>query len=219
VLLNQIADAALQQSPDKTAILCGSRRLTYRRFVAAADHLAADLVRRGCRHGDRVALWLPNCAEALVAYFACFRVGLTERVDPIRASVRKRRVPIAALVITLCAVIFISVAAEQVTELRGVRYGSVGRDLSEQEISQINDLANTAGKPPWLILGFGSMISGVARLTVYLEPNATTERLHRPRRAVRVHAEPGWRGYGVPSGRCTLNARAGVVESRRATQP
>ena len=76
MLLNQIADAALQQSPEKTAILCGGQRLTYSMFVAAADHLAADLVRRGCRHGDRVALWLPNCAEALVAYFACFRVGL-----------------------------------------------------------------------------------------------------------------------------------------------
>ena len=75
MLLNQIADAALQQSPDKTAILCGSQRLTYSMFVAAADHLAADLVGRGCRHGDRVALWLPNCAEALVAYFACFRAG------------------------------------------------------------------------------------------------------------------------------------------------
>jgi len=76
VLLSHIADAALQQSPDKTAILCGSRRLTYSMFVAAADHLAADLVGRGCCHGDRVALWLPNCAEALVAYVACFRAGL-----------------------------------------------------------------------------------------------------------------------------------------------
>jgi len=76
VLLNQIVDVALQVSPDRSAILCGSRRLTYSAFVAAADHLAADLVRRGCRHGDRVALWLPNCAEALVAYFACFRAGL-----------------------------------------------------------------------------------------------------------------------------------------------
>jgi acyl-CoA synthetase (AMP-forming)/AMP-acid ligase II len=76
VLLNQIADAAVQQSPDKTAIICGTRRLTYAMFLAAADHLAADLVRRGCHHGDRVALWLPNCAEALVAYFACFRAGL-----------------------------------------------------------------------------------------------------------------------------------------------
>ena len=76
VLLNQIVDVALQVSPDRIAILCGSRRLTYAAFVAAADNLAADLVRRGCRHGDRVALWLPNCAEALVGYFACFRAGL-----------------------------------------------------------------------------------------------------------------------------------------------
>jgi acyl-CoA synthetase (AMP-forming)/AMP-acid ligase II len=76
VLLHRIADAALRQSPDKTAIRCGSQRLTYAMFVAAADHLAADLVRRGCRRGDRVALWLPNRAEALVAYFACFRAGL-----------------------------------------------------------------------------------------------------------------------------------------------
>src|SRR5262245_43971402 len=50
VLLNQIADAALQESPDRPAILCGTRRLTYSMFVTAADHLAADLVRRGCRN-------------------------------------------------------------------------------------------------------------------------------------------------------------------------
>ena len=76
MLLNHIADAALQLSPDKPAIVCGNRRLTYTRLVAAADPLAADLARLGCRHGDRVALWLPNCAEALVAYLACFRAGL-----------------------------------------------------------------------------------------------------------------------------------------------
>ena len=76
VLLTHLADAALQQSPDKTAIICGNRRLTYAMFVHAADRFAIDLRDRGCRHGDRVALWLPNCAEALVAYFACFRAGL-----------------------------------------------------------------------------------------------------------------------------------------------
>src|SRR5690242_5986618 len=43
VLLNQIADAALQQSPDKRAIVCGNRPLTYSMFVPAADHLATDL--------------------------------------------------------------------------------------------------------------------------------------------------------------------------------
>ena len=105
----------------------------------------------------------------------------TERPERIRASVREERVPVAALVLTFCAGIFISVAAEQVTEARVGRFGAVGRDLSEQEISQISDLGNAAGKPPWLILGFQSMFIGVARLRVFLEPNVVTDRLHRGR--------------------------------------
>jgi hypothetical protein len=38
---------------------------------------------------------------------------------------------------------------------------------------QITDLAKSAGKRPWLVVGFPSMITGVATLTVYLEPDAT----------------------------------------------
>ena len=104
----------------------------------------------------------------------------TERVERIRASVRKPA-GIAALATTLCAAISISVAAEQVSETRIGRFGSIGRDLSELEIAQITDLANAVGKAPWLILGFGSMIPGVATLKVYLEPDVTTERLNRGR--------------------------------------
>jgi hypothetical protein len=82
---------------------------------------------------------------------------------------------------TLCAVIFISVSAEQVTDARIGRFGPVARDLSELEIAQITDLANATGKAPWLILGFRTMLVGVAMVTVYLEPNVTTERLNRGR--------------------------------------
>jgi hypothetical protein len=53
--------------------------------------------------------------------------------------------------------------------------------LSDSEVTQIARLANAAGKPPWLVLGFTSMISGVTRLTVYLNPDVTTERLRRGR--------------------------------------
>jgi hypothetical protein len=104
----------------------------------------------------------------------------TERVERIRARVRTPA-RIAALVTTFCAVISISVAAEQVSETRIGRFGSIGRDLSELEIAQITDLANAVGKAPWLLLGFGSMIPGVATLKVYLEPDVTTERLNRGR--------------------------------------
>lgn len=61
----------------------------------------------------------------------------TGRVERIRASVREQRAPIAALVTTFCAVIFISVSPEQVTGARIGRFGPVARDLSELEIAQI----------------------------------------------------------------------------------
>lgn len=110
----------------------------------------------------------------------------------------------AALVTTFCAVAFIGVAADQVKEPPFNRFGYVGRDLSERELTQIANFANAAGKPAWLVLGFASMDAGVTPLTVYLQPDATTERLRRGRilRLVRENA-PGasqrsdWRVKGT----------------------
>jgi hypothetical protein len=87
-----------------------------------------------------------------------------------------------ALFTTICAFSFVGVTAEQQRrESRILRFGDVGRSLAEREITQIADLADAAGKPAWLVLGFHSMLSGVAMLNVYLRPDATTERLHRGR--------------------------------------
>jgi hypothetical protein len=80
-----------------------------------------------------------------------------------------------------CAFVFVAVASGQVGEQQVRRFGEVGRSLSEREIAQIADLANAAGKPAWLVLGFPSMISGVTTITVYLHPDVTTERLRRGR--------------------------------------
>jgi len=98
----------------------------------------------------------------------------------------RRRSSVTAL--ALCAAVFVNVAAQQVSEARVGRFGTVGRGLSEEEILQIRGLGNAAGKPPWLILGFGSLIWGVERVTVYLEPTVTTERLQRGR-ALRLMAD------------------------------
>jgi hypothetical protein len=104
---------------------------------------------------------------------------MRDAVEQIRASVRKPT-QLAAL-ITSCAITFIGIAAGQVSDTQFRRFGSIGRDLSEREITQIARVANAAGKPPWLVLGFTSMISGVSKITVYLHPDVTTERLRRGR--------------------------------------
>ena len=56
--------------PDKTAIVYGDRRHTYREFAAEATRVAHALRGSGVEPGDRVAYLLPNVPEMLVAHFA-----------------------------------------------------------------------------------------------------------------------------------------------------
>jgi acyl-CoA synthetase (AMP-forming)/AMP-acid ligase II len=54
---------------DKTAIVYGDRRVTYREFAAEATRLASALRASGVAPGDRVAYLVPNLPEMLVAHF------------------------------------------------------------------------------------------------------------------------------------------------------
>jgi fatty-acyl-CoA synthase len=56
--------------PDKTAIVYGERRVTYRDFAAETTRLAHGLRASGIEPGDRVAYLCPNIPEMLVAHFA-----------------------------------------------------------------------------------------------------------------------------------------------------
>jgi acyl-CoA synthetase (AMP-forming)/AMP-acid ligase II len=49
---------------------------TYERLAAETERLAVGLVERGLREGDRVALHMANLPELIIAYHACFRIGV-----------------------------------------------------------------------------------------------------------------------------------------------
>jgi fatty-acyl-CoA synthase len=55
---------------EKTAIVDGARRISYREFALEATRLARALRRAGVQPGDRVAYLCPNTPEMLVAHFA-----------------------------------------------------------------------------------------------------------------------------------------------------
>jgi amino acid adenylation domain-containing protein len=61
--------------PDRTALVAGAERLTYRELDAACDRLAAGLRHLGVRRGDRVAIHLENGAEAVIAIYGALRAG------------------------------------------------------------------------------------------------------------------------------------------------
>ncbi|MGJ4804111.1 class I adenylate-forming enzyme family protein [Luteimonas sp. SDU82] len=74
--------------PDRTALQQDGRRLDYRGLHAAALDFAHSLRARGIAPGDQVALVLPNCIEAVVAWYGCWRAGAM--VVPLNAQARER---------------------------------------------------------------------------------------------------------------------------------
>jgi 2,3-dihydroxybenzoate-AMP ligase len=61
--------------PDRTALVCGERRLTYATLVAEVDRVAAAFLARGVRAGDRVVVQLPNIVEFVLVYLALNRIN------------------------------------------------------------------------------------------------------------------------------------------------
>ena len=60
---------------ERTALVGGTRRLSYRDLDLRADQLAAGLHALGIQAGDRVVVQLPNLPEFLEVCFALFRLG------------------------------------------------------------------------------------------------------------------------------------------------
>lgn len=56
--------------PDKTAVVMGESRVTYRDLAAEVTRLARALQASGISPGDRVAYLCPNVPELLAAHFA-----------------------------------------------------------------------------------------------------------------------------------------------------
>ena len=61
--------------PDKTALVCGTQRLSYADLEALSNRLAHAIVSEGIERGDRVAVYLDNSVEAVAAVFAVLKAG------------------------------------------------------------------------------------------------------------------------------------------------
>jgi len=73
--LFEILDRAAQAYPNQAAILFQGRELKYHQLKRQVDSLANALARLGLQKGDRVCLYLPNCPEFVVSYWAVLKAG------------------------------------------------------------------------------------------------------------------------------------------------
>lgn len=75
--INDLTDARCGEAPDKVFLISESdgRQWTYSEFRNAL-HMTASLIRSyGIAKGDVVSLLMPNSAEYIIAYFACWTIG------------------------------------------------------------------------------------------------------------------------------------------------
>src|SRR6267378_1859531 len=75
--INALLDARASSAPEKLFLLSevDGREFNYSEFRAAVDHTAAMLASHGVAKGDVVSLLMPNSAEYIIAYFACWKLG------------------------------------------------------------------------------------------------------------------------------------------------
>src|SRR5690625_5986365 len=71
----QLLNASVKAWPEAIAIEDGDCVLTYTALQAKVEKAARALISVGIEHGDRVAIWAPNCWEWVVAGLAIHSVG------------------------------------------------------------------------------------------------------------------------------------------------
>jgi long-chain acyl-CoA synthetase len=66
---------SVRESPQKTAAICGSTRLSFQELDARVNRLSTSLARLGVAHGDRVAILSLNCHRFFELYYGVAQLG------------------------------------------------------------------------------------------------------------------------------------------------
>jgi len=73
--LGEMLSSSAKLYPGRTAIVFGRKNISYKALDENTDKLAAGLISMGLKKGTRVALFLDNCPEFIISYYAVLKAG------------------------------------------------------------------------------------------------------------------------------------------------
>jgi long-chain acyl-CoA synthetase len=88
--LHDVMRATAARVPDRPAITFKDRSITFAAFELESNRLANGLAALGLGSGDRLALYLPNCPQYELAFYAASKLGAIS--SPMNPSYREREI-------------------------------------------------------------------------------------------------------------------------------
>ena len=88
--VSHIIKRHVANTPDKTAIIFGERRISYSQLDVLITRTADGLLKTGLQRGDVLSLFLPSLPELIISHLGTARAGLT--VNVVNAMLREQEV-------------------------------------------------------------------------------------------------------------------------------
>jgi len=163
-----------------------ARRYTYGEFDAAVNRTANLLKKNGIAKGDVVSLLMPNGAEYIIAYFACFKIGAL--AGPVNSLLKAEEIeyvvsnseaklllagsefletidPIRSHLPTLQNIIVFDDEAEAAKDRSDILEET---ELTKDDEAIIIYTSGTTGKPKGCLLTHGNLIANARQITGWL---------------------------------------------------
>jgi long-chain acyl-CoA synthetase len=182
-----LLESRAQANPDKHFLFSETdgRRFTYQEFDAAVNRAARMLAACGISKGDAVSLLMPNCAEYVIAYFACFKLGAL--AGPVNSLLKAEEISYVISNSEAKALLVNTQFLPTVENLSGeLKHTIVFDDEAEatREFTEGNlptptiekddeaiiiYTSGTTGKPKGCLLTHGNVIANARQITEWLE--------------------------------------------------
>lgn len=186
-----LADRVVK-APEKVFLFSESdgRQFSYAQFNEAVERAAAMLQSHGIKKGDVVSLLMPNSAEYIIAYFACWRLGAL--AGPVNSLLKDDETQFVMHNSEAKAVLVAAEFRERIENIKGElphlksvitfddeteatrEYANAATQQSRQDACAPSDDAiiiytsGTTGKPKGCLLSHGNLIANARQIRDWL---------------------------------------------------
>jgi long-chain acyl-CoA synthetase len=190
--LRELLERRAREGADKIFLFSevDGRAYSYTEFDRAVNRAAMMLAARGIGKGDVVSLLMPNSAEYIIAYFACFKLGAL--AGPINSLLKAQEIAYVIANSEAKALLVNSEYESKIAEIKGelgslsliIKFDDERQATAELDGAGLDDLpatlirpddeaiiiytSGTTGKPKGCLLTHANLIANARQITGWL---------------------------------------------------